>query len=236
MLEKTRLIIVCDEKTKEYANYLRQLISVNDDKDGEVVGTDDGMLEAAVWLDKEYLANSATISSCENVIFIGTNKASKSEISSMKVKFNMFGMKYGWLGKRAMMQVDDAMLNETDYNDFITFCGMYEKEFERIAYKSSKKIETKKTDKDNEDDTMEVEAVERADIKENEDKNKVGLAAGTTTAIAALGILSPLVAIGTVFNFLEISKISEHKKIRDQQYRALTVILYMNGLRSFLEG
>lgn len=27
-----KLIIVCDEKTEQYANYLRQLISTNDDK------------------------------------------------------------------------------------------------------------------------------------------------------------------------------------------------------------
>lgn len=39
-----KLIIVCDEKTEQYANYLRQLISTNDDKDGEVVGIADGEL------------------------------------------------------------------------------------------------------------------------------------------------------------------------------------------------
>lgn len=43
-----KLIIVCDEKTEPYANYLRQLISTNDDKDGEVVGIEDGTVEAAV--------------------------------------------------------------------------------------------------------------------------------------------------------------------------------------------
>ena len=43
-----KLIIVCDEKTEQYANYLRQLISTNDDKDGEVVGIADGTVEAAV--------------------------------------------------------------------------------------------------------------------------------------------------------------------------------------------
>lgn len=41
-----KLIIVCDEKTEQYANYLRQLISTNDDKDGEVVGIADGSVLA----------------------------------------------------------------------------------------------------------------------------------------------------------------------------------------------
>ena len=49
-----KLIIVCDEKTETYANYLRQLISTNDDKDGEVVGVADGTVDAAVWLEKDH--------------------------------------------------------------------------------------------------------------------------------------------------------------------------------------
>ena len=54
-----KLIIVCDEKTESYANYLRQLISTNDDKDGQVVGVEDGTVNVAVWLEKDYLANKA---------------------------------------------------------------------------------------------------------------------------------------------------------------------------------
>ena len=85
-MAKTKLIIVCDEKTEQYANYLRQLISTNDDKDGEVKGVVDGSVEAAVWLDKEYIANKATISSSEHILFIGDNKVSKiSMMLRMKV-------------------------------------------------------------------------------------------------------------------------------------------------------
>ena len=36
---KTELMIVCDEKLMEYANYLMALIGQNDDVDGDVVGT-----------------------------------------------------------------------------------------------------------------------------------------------------------------------------------------------------
>ena len=54
---KNRLIIVCDDRTEKYANYLRQLISTNDDSEGEVVGIADGSVEVAVWTDKEYINN-----------------------------------------------------------------------------------------------------------------------------------------------------------------------------------
>lgn len=133
-----KLIIVCDEKTEQYANYLRQLISTNDDKDGEVVGIADGTVEAAVWLEKEYLANKAQISSNEHILFIGDNKTSKSESSSMVVKFEKYGMQYGWLGKRAMMKVDNEMLEPESYDEFIEYALGYQSDFEKIAMKRAK--------------------------------------------------------------------------------------------------
>ena len=44
MFEKQvkKLIIVTDDKNKPYANYLVALISAKDDKDGEIVGVEDG--------------------------------------------------------------------------------------------------------------------------------------------------------------------------------------------------
>ena len=120
-----RIIIVCDKKTEQYANYLRQLISANDDNFG--------MVEAAVWLEKDYLANKATVSSSEHVLFVGDNNASKSESSSMIVKYEKYGMKYGWLGKRAMMKVEDAMLSYDDYDEFFMYCQGYKLQFEKIA-------------------------------------------------------------------------------------------------------
>ena len=49
-----KLIIVCDNKTEEYANLLRQLISSKDDTENEVVGIEDGTVGVVVWLEKEY--------------------------------------------------------------------------------------------------------------------------------------------------------------------------------------
>lgn len=241
----TKLIIVCDEKTKEYANYLRQLISANDDKDDGIVGIVDGSVEAAVWLEKEYLANSATLSSNEHVLFVGSYKASKSEISSMKVKYYSYGMKYGWLGKRAMMQVDDTLLNESDYNAFIAFCTAYEQKFEKLAYNSPKKLPEKK--KVSREEFVKANAIEfddNANNKKHENVLHVGAAGAVVAAailspvVAAAAALTPIVAAGVVAVevYAGLSVQSVHKKIKDQQYRALTVIFYMDGLQKFLEG
>lgn len=219
----TKLIIVCDDKTEEYANNLRQLVSMNDDKDGEIVGTEDGTVEVAVWLEKDYIANSATISSKEHVLFIGENKTSKKEISSMNVKFDKFGMKYGWLGKRGMMIVADNIKRPETYDKFIEFCLGYQKEFEKVVLKNS--------------------GLEKAAGATAAGAVAAGaVAAGAGAAILASGgllaFLAPaaLSAVGSVGVTKSVTMMSEQKIIKDQQYRALTTILYMDALKEFLEG
>ena len=56
-LNITKLIIVCDESTVGYANYLRQLISANDDEEDVIIGTKDGAIKVSVWLEKHYFYN-----------------------------------------------------------------------------------------------------------------------------------------------------------------------------------
>ena len=242
-----KLIIVCDEKTEQYANYLRQLISTNDDKDGEVVGIADGTVEAAVWLEKEYLANKAQISSNEHILFIGDNKTSKSESSSMVVKFEKFGMQYGWLGKRAMMKVDNEMLEPESYDEFIEYALGYQADFEKITMKRAKSIAIGKKD---EPEVVTVQATEEnaVQVKAEEEKKTpnslaqvgafaagvgVAAAAGLGAAVALVPVAGASAALGITKG---INKMQVHRKVKDQQYRALSVILYIDGLREFLEG
>lgn len=124
----TKLIIVCDETTIKYGNYLRQLISTNDDGE-ETVGIEDGTVDAVVWDVKQYMDNAPTISTSSYLLFIGETKASKSEIKTMPIKFNRFGMKYGWRGKRGVVIVD-KVLNDADLiNEF----ELYNKQFEETG-------------------------------------------------------------------------------------------------------
>lgn len=242
-----KLIIVCDEKTEQYANYLRQLISTNDDKDGEVVGIADGTVEAAVWLEKEYLANKAQISSNEHILFIGDNKTSKSESSSMVVKFEKYGMQYGWLGKRAMMKVDNEMLEPESYDEFIEYALGYQSDFEKIAMKRAK---TKAIEKTDEPEVVDVQTAEEVTVEVKDENGKkapkalaqVGaFAAGVGVAAAAgFGMAAALVPVAGASAAMGITKglnkIQVHKKVKDQQYRALSVILYIEGLQEFLDG
>ena len=217
----TELIIVCDEKTVGYANYLRQLVSTNDDEE-EVVGTKDGAIEVVVWLEKDYLANRATITSNQHILFIGENQASKNEISSMNVKFDKYGMKYGWLGKRGMMLVSEVISQPETYNEFIELCRNYKTEFELIEFKKS----------------LPEQAIDAAvgamgdipNVISNVGNTLFSFLVGSAPAIAADAVNA--VAEATKW----ITTTDDQRKITDQQFRALTIILYMDGLSEFLEG
>lgn len=141
--QMSKLIIVCGDKDKKYGNYLRQLICTNDDKEGEVVGVEDGTVDVAVWSEEEYKSNSATISSSVYLLFIGESKASKSEIMSMPIVFSRFGMKYGWRGKRGMLIVDKVLTNK----DLISEFELYTQSFESIG--QSNDANTLNSERDN---------------------------------------------------------------------------------------
>ncbi len=205
----TKLIIVCDEKTSEYANYLRQLVSMKDDTSDEIVGVKDGTVEVAVWLEKDYVANMATISSKEHILFVGENKVSKKETPSMSVKFDKFGMKYGWLGKRAMMTVSDSIKDKETYDQFIEFCQAYEQKIEAMS-------------------------LERVCIYEEKNETEKGVVALMKNKAATLAQL--VVNPGVFGAVAGINMLKDRKKLRDQQFRALTAILYTDGLTEFLEG
>lgn len=116
---KKKLLIVCDSKTKVYANQLSQLISAK--KDGSVV--------ASVWEEKHFLANEATISSDQNILFIGSSKSAKSVIPNVSEKFNQHGIHYGWLGNQGVIYIEDKLLKKEEYDNFNAFCKQQQREF-----------------------------------------------------------------------------------------------------------
>ena len=130
------LIIVCDEKRREFADYLSQLISMEDDTENSTVGVKDGTVAAQVWGEKEYKANSATISSNQHILFIGNSKLIQDKGSHMKTMFSNFGIKYGWLGKQGAISVEKTVPSDK-YEEFIIFGKTYEKNIEKLVDKKT---------------------------------------------------------------------------------------------------
>lgn len=127
-----KLIIVCEEKLRQYGDFLAQLVSLQDDKGEEIVGVKDGTVAAQVWTEKEYTANAPQISSEQYILFIGNSKLLKEKRAHMQAQFSQYGMNYGWLGKQAALFVDQAV-NLKEYNNFIEFAQGNQPEIKRLV-------------------------------------------------------------------------------------------------------
>ena len=217
-----KLSIVCDNKTEEYANLLRQLISSKDDTENEVVGIEDGTVGVVVWLEKEYRDNMATISSNEHILFLGNGEVSKKEFnSSMKMYYDQFGMTYGWLGNRGVLRVTTEIDDEEEYNKFVELYSNFNLDFEAIEFKNFRETVANTVDKK---------------AKGLFSKNKftkaamtagglaAGLAAGGIVGVAGAGIIGS-----------KVVSVNRQKKIKQQQYHTLVVAFYREGLAKFLE-
>ena len=88
-----KLIIVCEERLKQYGDFLSQLISLTDDKEENIIGVKDGSVAAQVWTEKEYNANAPQISSEQYILFIGNSKMIKDKRTHMIKNFDKYGMK-----------------------------------------------------------------------------------------------------------------------------------------------
>ena len=129
-----KLIIVCEEKCRSYGDYLAQLISMDDDTDEATVGTKDGEVAAQVWTEKDYNNNSAQMFSNQYVLFVGNSKLIKEKSSHMNTEFNEYGMKYGWLGKQAVLCVEKVVPLK-QYDEFIEFALAYQENIKALVTK-----------------------------------------------------------------------------------------------------
>lgn len=205
---KTELMIVCDDKSMKYAKYLVQLVGKKDDGEDTTVGTKDGSVSAAIYTEKQYKDTLAKITSNTHILFIGKNKTTKEEAKFIDFKINCFGMKYGWQGKRAVMFVDESIKKE-DYDAFVEYAHKYQLEYQK------KSIVKKST------------------------AAGVGVAAGAGAGMVAAGVAGWLIAPfaaapAAIYGLVQSAKAKE--ELKEQQYRCLTLAMYMDALQAFLEG
>ncbi len=109
MFEKKEVIIVYDNESKEYCDYLFALISTKKDTVARCLSL------------QQYEENIATLSSENNIIFIGNNKIIESKIKYTNNTFKKYGMNYGWIGRHCMLYVEDEMLEQDEYREFIDY-------------------------------------------------------------------------------------------------------------------
>lgn len=220
MTLKRKLVIVCEEATMEYGNYLLQLISAYDDKEGEQIGTKDGTIEAILWTEREYEGNRVKLSSNQRVLFIGNSKAMQSLRSNVQTEFFECGMAYGWIGCHGFMHVDDNSLNAGNYERFRELCEQCGKEFKELSLKFDP---AKLGDVDVQDAALAL---------------LVPLAPAPLLAVGA--IAGKLAIVGKAIADIADAAIGkgndllQSKEAERQQYSLLTLLFYMRGLGEFV--
>ena len=205
-----KLIIVCEEKTRQYGDFLSQLISLDDDKDGNVRGIKDGAAAAQVWNEKDYISNAAHISSEQYILFIGNSKLQKEKRAHMVVKYSDYGIKYGWLGKQTALS-GRKNLEMDEYTKFIEFAQGYLSNVKQLVVKQNDLfvIEPEKT---------------VSDEKNGGIKKYINTLKNIPVAIVN--------APGKGVNALNM--LANSKKIEEQQYTCAVMLFYLNGINEFL--
>ena len=233
-----KLIIVCEERLRRYGDFLAQLISGTDDKEGRVVGIKDGAAAAQVWTEKEYTANAAQISSEQYLLFVGNSKLIKEKRHHMLQKYSEHGMNYGWLGKQAVLFVDHIL----SFSEYTNFYKLLSNEYAEGSQKEAVRLLPSKS----EEIIEPINIVEEAE-ESKEDASTEVLEVVQPEAKEPKKVLTPFVAVGKAFKKAvdggvktinkvsdDINAASKSKDIEDQQYTCLILLFYLDALASFL--
>jgi len=233
-----KLIIVCEEKLRRYGDYLAQLISSTDDKDGIVIGIKDGVAAAQVWTEKEYASNAAQISSEQFILFVGNSKLIKEKRHHMQEKYSKYGMNYGWLGKQAVLFVDHT-LSYAEYDGFYKLL--------RAVYSEGNQPEAVRLlPSKNEENVAPINLVE-ADVEVKEPEILEGAKPVQEEKKELKKFLAPFRAVGGAIKKTvdggvdtlikvsnDINAASKGKEIEDQQYACLVLLFYLKDFATFL--
>lgn len=139
---KTLIVVYKDELV---LNQLKKFVETNDDdkENGKIVGTEDGSVIIVAWNEKMWLEQKKAGTIDSKVLFIGNTKGIDKLAPIIDVKYDKWGIKYGWAGKQALLQVDEtALLKRENYNAFLEAfkkAMLPRKEEERLPVKIAKK-------------------------------------------------------------------------------------------------
>lgn len=118
-LQKKTLIVVY--KDELLVNQLRKLVEAKDDmEDGDTIGTRDDSINIVAWDEKVWLGNKKAGNIKDKVLFLGEIKGTDNLIPVIDVKFDEYGVKFGWAGNQAVVYTDVKELNDREkYLSFI---------------------------------------------------------------------------------------------------------------------
>lgn len=78
-------------------------------------------IEASYSDESKYNAQELSFSNRNKVIFIGESSIAKDHTKGLPMKFNNFGIKYGWLGNSAILTIENTNMDRINFKEFVDF-------------------------------------------------------------------------------------------------------------------
>lgn len=113
---KTLIVVYKDEMLM---NQLKKLVEANDDVDGVTVGTTDGSIKIVAWTEKVWNSQKKAGNIDSKVLFLGDINGMDKLIPVLDIKFDEFGVKYGWAGNQAVLFIEPKDLKKKE--DYLAF-------------------------------------------------------------------------------------------------------------------
>ena len=116
--KKTLIVVYKDELL---VNQLRKMVEAKDDiEGGNTIGTRDDSINIVAWDEKVWLGNKKAGNIKDKVLFLGEIKGTDKLVPVIDVKFDEYGVKFGWAGNQAAVFTDVKELNDREkYLSFI---------------------------------------------------------------------------------------------------------------------
>jgi hypothetical protein len=186
--------------------------------------------EVAEWDEKDWLANKASTSSSQKVIFLGDSKEAKKRHLGMTWAYNQLNMKYGWLGNQCIVDIDPLSADSIK-----GFCEYYQSkaiEYEARTEQPTLRLpgEVLREEVPNSDETVEVLEVEVSPSKNPLERAAYTIQKFTGDRKTDLSKIRAD-AIAPINN-----QIAKSKLIRFQYNLLIREFIFTEGLKDFMES
>jgi hypothetical protein len=139
---QTNVVIVYTAEARTHADYLRDLIALQDDIEGVVVGIKDGTVKVTTCVDTKFDEKNNT--SAQKVIYIGDCKRAESTKKHARWKIDVHGLKGGWFGNKAILYIENPLKKKKDYEDFCNYgqvmADRLTEQFKKVENSTGQKI------------------------------------------------------------------------------------------------
>lgn len=155
---ETLIIVYKDEML---ANQMKKLIETKDDTEEAITGTADKSINVVSWSEKIWLDNKKAGNITSKVLFLGNIKGVDKLIPVIDVKYDNFGICYGWAGNQAVIYAKPNEIKAAE-----NYLSFYE-ELEASPVPQAIKNTIKPKTLSEEDATVEEIIVEEIEITED---------------------------------------------------------------------